>query len=230
MTLFADELDAAWASATNPPLERPLRIGGRELVLRFAGPALLDAVLGPLQHHRIAEAVDPSSPEVRLWDTASTGVALPTPPWAPADVGALGRVEWEGLSVLHHPSRSLAVHDPERGIATWWTADHATLPWWERGAPIRGLLHWLLSGPDRVMAHAAAVGLDGAGALLAGPSGSGKSTLALASMHAGLECAGDDYVVLEQTAAGPIAHSLYATAKVTDATRVRWPELVADLQ
>ncbi len=205
-----------------------IRVGGVEIGLAFAGPALEDAVLGPLRHL----TVDPSGPadaHISLWDTASTGVPPPAAPWSPADVGPLGQVRLPPLSVLHQPDGGLSVLDPAARQAFWWTADAASLPWWERGAPQRSLLHWLLSSEGRHLVHAAAAGVDGRGVLLAGPSGSGKSTLALACLRAGLAYAGDDYVVVEVGAEAVVARSLYATAKVTPQTSRRWPHLVADL-
>jgi hypothetical protein len=50
--------------------------------------------------------------------------------------------------------------------------------------------------------------------LLCGAGGSGKSTTAVACLLAGLDYAGDDYVLLSLDGERPRAHSLYATAKV----------------
>jgi hypothetical protein len=61
--------------------------------------------------------------------------------------------------------------------------------------------------------------------LLAGAAGSGKSTTALAGVLAGLDYAGDDYVVLNLADEPPSAHSLYGTAKFAPATMTLLPEL-----
>jgi len=59
------------------------------------------------------------------------------------------------------------------------------------------LLLELLKRRGRFAVHAAAVGLDGRAALLAGPAGSGKSTLAFACARAGLAFLGDDVSLLK---------------------------------
>lgn len=59
------------------------------------------------------------------------------------------------------------------------------------------LLLELLKRQGRFAVHAAAVGLDGRAALLAGPAGSGKSTLAFACARAGLSFLGDDVSLLK---------------------------------
>ncbi len=50
--------------------------------------------------------------------------------------------------------------------------------------------------------HAAGLGLDGRGLLLAGPSGSGKSTLAVALIDAGFDFLGDDMLFLALRSSG----------------------------
>ncbi len=100
--------------------------------------------------------------------------------------------------------------------------DADRLPYYERGAPLRALLHWMLSAPQRQLVHAAAVGTQRHGVLLAGRGGSGKSTTALACLDSPLFYVGDDYCLLE-TSPAPRVHSVYNTAKL-DADNVhRFP-------
>jgi hypothetical protein len=68
------------------------------------------------------------------------------------------------------------------------------------------------------------VGVGGEGVLIAGKSGSGKSTSTLACLEAGLQYAGDDYVLLESGPA-PRAECLYSTAKLVPANLFRFPRL-----
>jgi hypothetical protein len=103
------------------------------------------------------------------------------------------------------------------------------VPWHERGAPLRPALHRWAALAGRHFVHAAAVATEAGGVLLAGPSGSGKSTTALACLEAGLDYAGDDYVILE----GRQAHCLYSTAKLDLGALERLPGLapaVTDLR
>jgi hypothetical protein len=108
--------------------------------------------------------------------------------------------------------------------ATWFARDAERVPWWERGAPLRAALHWLVGrgAGGRHLVHAAAVGDDAGGVLIGGAGGSGKSTLALACAAAGLGYAGDDYVLLAP-GPPPVAHALYSSAKATAETLRRVP-------
>ena len=106
----------------------------------------------------------------------------------------------------------------------------ARLPDYERGAPFVLLLHWwqLLcpppAQPPACAVHAAAVGTErDGGLLLVGRGGSGKSTTALACLSAGFLYVGDDYCLLQSTADGPWAASLFATGKLSDAMLERFP-------
>ena len=90
---------------------------------------------------------------------------------------------------------------------------HGNLPYWETAAPFRILFHWWSQSFGGQISHAAAVGRDGKGVLLAGRGGSGKSTTAICCVDAGMEYVGDDYVLLTRTPT-PTAHSLYNSAKI----------------
>jgi hypothetical protein len=91
-------------------------------------------------------------------------------------------------------------------------------------------LNWVLRGPGRTLAHAAAVGRAGGGPglLIGGPGGSGKSTTALSWLLAGGDFAGDDYVLVELDGAhGPTAAPVYATAKADPTAMALLPELAS---
>jgi hypothetical protein len=62
------------------------------------------------------------------------------------------------------------------------------------------------------LAHAATLGFEGRGVLLAGSGGSGKSGTTLAGIAQGMNSVGDDYVLLDR---GPSrqAHAVYTTMK-----------------
>ena len=207
-------------------VEHGLGVGGRELLLRFAGPALEPALLPALEHVLSEPAREPAG-VVHLWDTASTGVPLPEPPWRATDIGPLGEVAMRGLGAVHVPADGrLTIRATGSRNVHWWAAHADVVPWWERGAPLRVVFHWLLTDPRRQLIHAAAVGEGARGVLLPGPSGSGKSTLALACLESGMTYAGDDYVLLD-VSDPPVAHSLYASARVDVQTLARFPALTA---
>jgi hypothetical protein len=200
--------------------ERRLELAGRRLVLRFAGPALVDLMLPALAHLEAAPAAAAGDPDltILLWDTRSTGVELPAVPWRHGDVGALGEVTGfndEHLRVAVTPGMPVVnAIDLDVRTAVFWVRDPGELTWSERANPLRVILHWGLSAPGCRLAHAGAVGTGDGGALIAGPSGSGKSTVATACLDAGFDFAGDDHVLLTFGSSGAVARALYGTAKL----------------
>ena len=73
-------------------------------------------------------------------------------------------------------------------------------------------VHWAQAAAGNRLTHAAALGLNGHGALMVGASGSGKSGTTLAGLLNGLESVGDDYVVVEQ-GANVVANSVFRVFK-----------------
>lgn len=222
------------AAAACPVVERSFEIAGRAIVLRFAGDALIDAIVSPLAHHPPAADGSPRL-VVNLWDAASTGVAVPPFPDSARDGGITGaeRVSDPGdlrLAFLHS-QRALCLLERESGTAYYCTTDARTLPYWERGAPLLALLHWWMDDHGRQLVHGAALGRHDGGVLLVAPGGSGKSSTALAALAPsgddhGLRYAGDDYCLVGLDPS-PWAYSLYGTGKVNADQAERFPDLVA---
>ena len=70
-------------------------------------------------------------------------------------------------------------------------------------------------GEDKLMVHAACVGVNGRGVLIAGRGGAGKSTLSTSCLLSGLEFVSDDYTLL--TGSGPLdAMPLYTTISLCE--------------
>jgi hypothetical protein len=207
-------------------LERDLLLAGTRLRLRFAGPELERLLLPALAHAVVDHEQEAAAAvTIDLWDSASSGVAAPELPLRIRDVrerGAIPRYSDHRFETLFHGDLTDPDHD-FRAVSTFdratrhgvlWVLSPERVPWWERAAPLRTLLHWALTRPPtRMLVHAAAVGANGRGVLLAGAAGSGKSTTAAACVEAGMSCAGDDYVLLDASA-NPVAHPLYGTVKL----------------
>jgi hypothetical protein len=111
-----------------------------------------------------------------------------------------------------HEAPSWQVFDPATHMGVQSLIHPRGFPRWETGSPLRLFLHWAYATQHCRMTHAAALGVNGRGALLVGPSGSGKSATALAGLLGGLECAGDDYVLLEDEAE-IAAHGIFRLVK-----------------
>lgn len=193
-------------------------IAGLHIRLCFAGDRLRTRLL-PALSHRITTA-RPHDATILIYDCASAHVS-PRVPWRAEDVGVRGEVALDpSLRIsLFAPSGALSYFDTNDNLGIFAVRDAATLPSYERAAPLRTLLHWILETRGCRLAHAAAV----EGALLAGRGGSGKSTTALLCANAGMRFAGDDYVGI--TANPAIAHAIYATAKIDANSIAMFPDL-----
>jgi hypothetical protein len=214
---------AAEALAATESLERRIILGGASIRIRCAGPALPDLLLAALDHARDDDPSGEADVTFDVFDTRTSGVHPPRFPWTPRDVGARGEIaggDGDVRALFHgdllapeHDFRAVSVFSRRRAHGALWVLSPDRVPWWERAAPLRTLLHWSLADPPRrLLVHAAAVGGASRGALLIGAGGSGKSTTAVACVEAGMRAAGDDYVLLDAVAS--VAHPLYGTAKL----------------
>jgi hypothetical protein len=217
------------ASRDAGELEQCLKIGEVRVKLRFAGPELA-AILLPAFAPVLSSDSWPVDFEVEVWDEASTGVGIPSPPWSLRDVIARGDVGTDSggriRAQVDRGNRILTMWDCEGPSGIMWTADAHRLPYWVPAAPLRSILHWGLASPGRHLLHAAAVGDERCGALLVGPAGSGKSTTSLACLLSGLGYAGDDCVLVE-TEPYPRGFSVYGTAKLNSDSVQLLPGLAA---
>lgn len=229
---FFDAACRARDDARRRANERPqhwLDLGGAALRLDFAGEAMLANVVPALAHLAIPPR-ERADLEVSIWDSASTGVRMPPPPWSPGDYVARGEIRGQdgsqGIELAYNPgSGVLSMFCAQRGSAMLWTHDARRSPYWEQAAPLRTLLNWWSSRRRQQLVHAAAVGSAAGAVLLTGRGGSGKSTTALSALLSGMDYIGDDYVLCDLSGAGPVVHSLYNTAKVDAATLEYLPAL-----
>ncbi len=212
-------------------VERYFTIAGFPVRLRFAGTALTLSMTGALQHLSTPEQHQPAF-TINLWDTASTGVAMPPPPWNPEALLARGVIDGYNdhriYTAFQHGSSAVSLLDNVRDVGIFWVPSAEQLVYWEKGAPLRALLHWWLANHNRQLVHAAAIGDGESGVLIVGKGGSGKSTTALTCLHGGLSYAGDDYAVIGLDAT-PTVYSLYNSAKLDSNHLQRFPHLVPQI-
>ena len=190
-------------------------IGGVAIRCEFAGTGLESVVTRALAHLE-REGRGAGTLRLRGWDTASTGVALSPPTLSPDDYGPLGEIlpigDASTFATFTEPG-VLSVFERETGTGTYWTADASRLPGWERAAPARSLLGAMLRSRARHIVHGAAVGWNGAGALIVGDGGTGKSSTAMACLDRGMAYLGDDYCAISLSPE-PTVHSLFSSAKL----------------
>ena len=206
-------------------IEHRYRIGGKAVLMRFAGPAIAE-LFSPAIEHLCDPFVTTPDLTVYVFDDRSTGVRMPPAPWAPECHGQRGVIDGyndERFSTTYEIGIDiLQMFDAERNAAIYWVRDYRWIPYWENSFPMRAILHWRFRKEPLQAIHAGAVGLDSGGVLIAGKSGSGKSTTTLACLTSDLLFAGDDYV-LADIGAAPYVHSLYSTAKLVPDNCERFP-------
>lgn len=205
--------------------EHDLAIAGARIRLRFAGPALEPLLLPALEHSRTGNAAGDADLTVLLFDSLTTGTRMPAPAWGPGDYGPKGSIVGfndDRFRTAFQPGVDiLNMYDAARRLGIYWVATPGIVPWWE--TPLRTMLHWWAAPTTLQPLHAGAVGRGGVGVLVVGNSGAGKSSTTLACLEAGMDYAGDDYVVVDVASA--TVHSLYSTAKLEPDNLGRFPRL-----
>ena len=211
-------------------VERTIRVGGRAARLAFAGKAFVGAVMPAVSHLEVAPGGE--SLTIAIWDARSTGVVLAPPPWEA--LACFERANLRGFQderfalILDRATGVFSAVDSARGVALYWAADAADVPYFERAAPLRHVVQGWRRRDGLFVVHASAVGAASGGVMMAGKSASGKSSTAVLCLGSPLQYAGDDFVLVE---AGdePWVHSLYSSAKLT-ATTLPWlSELAPDV-
>ena len=192
---------------------------------------LLEAFSDALSQHVVPKTgsapITPSA-EIRIWSAKSTGIERPHMPESIRNRIIARRADLapgaEYQMDFDPTGRMLTLMDPKARCVDVCLSDIAHLPQWERAAPLRSALGWILRRSDRHLLHAAAVANSSGGALLLGAGGAGKSTTALRCRQEGLGFLGDDICIID---ANPIPRvfNLYGTAKTIWTDQGRFPEL-----
>lgn len=195
---------------------RSLRVAGRIVRVNFGSRELADRLM-PALEHLVCEA-GPAELTIAAW----SGGSLPALPRPERGIVVDQLTDDRFLTTFQNDEGLLSVIDLERQRALYWCPDPARLPYYESGSPFRLVLNRWLAERNLWMVHAAAVGDDRGGLLLAGPGGSGKSSTALLCLEQGPGFLSEDYTLVELGSA-PVGHSLYASAKLLERDRDRLP-------
>lgn len=235
-----EELEVAVAEATAAfdravadvgLVESVRTVAGQPVRFRFAGPALVEHLLPALDH--LPESGATPVFTASAWDSGSTGAAVPVLADAPSGAAPSRSIVAVTRSVSSSPARRMFEGYDGAARQGWFAiGDVGGLTTGERGAPFRLALHWWLTARGLQFAHGGAVGTGGTAVLVVGPTGAGKSSTTLSCVEDGLDYVADDYCVVEAAphagpGAGPVAHSLYSSAKIFFADEARYPLLAA---
>lgn len=189
-------------------------LGDTVIRLNFAGDALYRRLTNSFEHLKI---IGNTKPRVSIfaWDSQSTGIAMPAPPWSHDQYGSHGVVESYSSSRIktayHTDANALSIVDLERSEGVYWIPN-SNIQYYEEASPFRTILQLLLEQEGYCFFHAAAVGMGDEAILFVGKSGSGKSTTALGCINSELSFISDDYCLLKYDKP-PVVYSLYSAAK-----------------
>ncbi len=196
---------------SSQPLKKRVDTGGEPLDLYFQNQRSYS--LFPDSFLPSCQAKE-SALSVYIFDGIQENVR---PVWSDDSYGKKGEISGynEGSYRLVYDigARALSMIDLEAMEAIFWVHDVASIPYWERGAPLRNLLHWYLPTKGKYLIHAASVGDRSGSVLIIGKGGTGKSTTALSCLNSPLSYLSDDYCVVKSD---PIAESFsaFTTAKI----------------
>ncbi|MBZ9796269.1 hypothetical protein [Mesorhizobium sp. ES1-4] len=196
-----------------PPVSKAARFGRTTVMTMFHGFTAEAAYAEAL---RPADASGSAAFTIHVIDGAACGLQRPRLSWTAADFGEKRVVPaWSDADTTTYFLRGedgFAVADWTTRRAFIWLPSSRAVPWYERAAPFRWLFDGLAARLGMSTLHAAAVGFEGHGVLIAGRGGVGKSTMALACLGDGLDYVGDDYCLFDHHQE-PRVHALYSTAK-----------------
>lgn len=210
-----DRLAAAAAFPRNRLVRRDYRLARLKLTVWFTSESLAELCDRKLVQRDTEEAIATKA-EIFAMDAEVDGWEVPAS-W-PENAGfssrEFDRVLAQGgmRGFYHHDIPSWQFFDPLAGVGVQTLSNRLGIPPWEQGSPLRLFLHWAYAAAGMRLTHAATLGVNGRGALIAGASGSGKSGTTLAGLLNGLSSVGDDYVMVEQKS-HIVAHSVFSVFK-----------------
>jgi hypothetical protein len=229
----SDYFKNAWAAfeqaehSCGGRITRQYQIGGHAVQLNFAGPALVPLISPAFEH--LKSEIDPAvGLRVLLWDSESTGIDMPLPPWdveEPVRKGENWRFSDQRFRITYSPGNStFDLLDMDQNLAIHQVGTTSRMPQYESGAPLLQILEWWFDRQEEYILHAGGVGRAEGGVLLVGKGGSGKSTAALACLDSELLYLSDDYCLLTNSDS-PTVSSLYNSAKVKASEIKKFPFL-----
>jgi len=213
----SDRIAAAIAYPKDRLVRRDFRLARLNMTAWFASEKLAD-LCGRTLSLREDEDTSATHAEVLALDAEADGWDMPAAwdmqsPFSSREFERILAAD-NKRGFYHHEGPSWQFYDPARAVGMQTLPTELGIPPWETGSPLRLFLHWAYAADDDMrLTHAATLGLNGRGALIAGASGSGKSGTTLAGLLNGLNSAGDDYVLVEQ-GSRIVAHSVFTVFKL----------------
>ncbi len=203
-------------------------IGRDKVLLKIAGKRLQVFMSESLMHIK-TKPDDNRENDLIVYAIEEQELQIETPDapwkWYMADrEGYIHGVDVDRFTVnFDQTTQSLRLLDRKRKVALHWMRNLSKVPYWERSFPLREILNWWYRDTPMQPIHSAAVGAGNSGVLIGARGGSGKSSTALSCLLAGMQFAGDDFVLVDTDTLQ--AYSLYNIAKLEPHAFVRFPQL-----
>lgn len=198
-----------------PVKQRCISIGA-PILLTYSSDLLEDSLFKAFEH--LETSVEGIEPGFRIFacDADILNMELPGYDWlrrlADGD-DVLITYNHGNLHALYNPKSGIfSLVDTARDRGLYYLPKIGDIPFYEKAAPMRMLLHWWCEKSGYVFVHGAAVAWKDNAVLLAGKSGSGKSTTAILAAQNGFGYLGDDYVILQRSGR-PVIQSAYNSVK-----------------
>jgi len=203
-----------------------INIASIAIRLKATNPNLLAVFSSALEHHRVTC----SQPKalIRIWSATDTEIDRPRMPEAIRQRVIERRKDLapgeHHLIDFDPGGRMITVVDPDIAQVNVCLSSIQYLPQWERAAPLRSAINWILRQQDIHLLHSAAVSDTSGGALLLGAGGAGKSSASLRCYQAGMTYLGDDLCAI-QAGEIPRVFNVYGTAKTVWSDLEKFQEL-----
>jgi hypothetical protein len=218
-------------AAVGPERKAYYRLASLPIEVSVSGRHLAEALARPLGHLE-SPAVERPALRVELWAEDETGVSRPRAEPVgerPADEGpgeGSRMFSSDGRFLRYEGRSSVLWLDRAAGRVVGCYESAGRLSQYERGRPLHPVFSVWLPDSRRRILHAGLVARDGRGVLLPGAAGSGKTSAALTCVLGGLDCVGEDVVIVSREKNGSLlGHSAYSSAKLDPVHLERFPQL-----
>ncbi|MGB5218250.1 MAG: hypothetical protein WBN66_08115 [Smithella sp.] len=195
--------------------KRFIFIGG-PVLLTYSSDILEQSLFKAFEHLEITQADAEAAFTVFACDSDVLDCDLPGYNWLnkiSANKEEIVTYNSGDIHALYNPKSGIfSLFDNGRNRGFYYLPKAVEIPFYEKAAPMRMLLHWWCEKSGLVLIHAAAIGWNASAVLLAGRGGTGKSTTAMLAAQDGFKFLGDDYIILENNSA-PVVHSAFNSVK-----------------
>ncbi len=172
---------------------------GKNVKFHGAGKQLIDKFKKPFLHGLNNKEETKADLEIFFWDTKSTNINMPPPPWSHENFSIRGDIAShtnENIKTFYNwKTGEVTCLNIALNKAVYWIKSHEDLGLNDYSHPLNSIFAPWLSKNNMLLIHSAAISEDNRAILITGRGNIGKSTTALTCAENGLGYISDDYVV-----------------------------------